>query len=37
MADDLLGSLRVDSARLREAGFMFDHADIESALKPALA
>ncbi len=37
VADDLLGSLRVDSVRLREAGFMFDHADIESALKPALA
>ena len=37
VADDLLGSLRVDSAALRDAGFMFDHADVESALKPALA
>ena len=37
VADDLLGSLRVESAALRDAGFMFDHADVESALKPALA
>ena len=37
VADDLLGSLRVDSAALRDAGFMFDYADVESALKPALA
>jgi len=37
VADDLLGSLRLDSAALRDAGFMFDHADVESALKPALA
>ncbi len=37
VADDLLGSLRLDSAALRDAGFMFDHADVESALEPALA
>ena len=37
VSDDLLGSLRVESAALRDAGFMFDHADVESALKPALA
>ena len=37
VADDLLGSLRVDSMRLREAGFTFEHADVESALVPALA
>jgi len=37
VADDLLGSLRVESAALRDAGFMFDHADVESALEPALA
>jgi uncharacterized protein (TIGR01777 family) len=37
VSNDLLGSLRVDSARLREAGFTFDYADIESALVPALA
>jgi uncharacterized protein (TIGR01777 family) len=37
VADDLLGSLRLDSAALRDVGFMFDHADVESALQPALA
>ena len=37
VSDDLLGSLRVESAALRDAGFMFDHADVESALKSALA
>jgi uncharacterized protein (TIGR01777 family) len=37
VADDLLGSLRVESAALKEAGFHFDYADVESALKPALA
>ena len=37
VSDDLLGSLRVDSMRLREAGFTFEHADVESALVPALA
>jgi uncharacterized protein len=37
VADDLLGSLRVDSAALRDAGFTFEHADVESALVPALA
>jgi uncharacterized protein len=37
VANDLLGSLRVESAALRAAGFMFDHADVESALEPALA
>jgi NAD dependent epimerase/dehydratase family enzyme len=37
VSDDLLGSLRVDSVRLREAGFTFNHADVESALVPALA
>ena len=37
VADDLLGSLRVDSAALRDAGFTFEHADVRSALQPALA
>ena len=37
VADDLLGSLRVDSMRLREAGFTFEHVNVESALVPALA
>ena len=37
VADDLLGSLRVESAALRDAGFMFDDADVESALARALA
>ena len=37
VADDLLGSLRVESAALREAGFMFDDADVESALARVLA
>jgi uncharacterized protein (TIGR01777 family) len=37
VADDLLGSLRIESAALRDAGFSFDYADVESALKPALA
>ena len=37
VADDLLGSLRVESAALRDAGFTFEHADVRSALKPALA
>ena len=37
VSDDLLGSLRVDSVALRDAGFKFDYADVESALKPALA
>jgi NAD dependent epimerase/dehydratase family enzyme len=36
VADDLLGSLRVDSVRLREAGFTFEHVNVESALVPAL-
>jgi NAD dependent epimerase/dehydratase family enzyme len=36
VADDLLGSLRVESAALRDAGFMFDDADVESALARAL-
>jgi NAD dependent epimerase/dehydratase family enzyme len=37
VADDLLGSLRVESAALRDAGFTFDDADVESALARALA
>jgi len=37
VSDDLLGSLRVDSMRLREAGFTFEHHDVESALVQALA
>ncbi len=37
VADDLLGSLQVESAALRDAGFMFEHADVRSALQPALA
>jgi NAD dependent epimerase/dehydratase family enzyme len=37
VADDLLGSLRVESAALRDAGFTFEHADVRSALQPALA
>lgn len=37
LSDDLLGSLRVDSPRLRDAGFSFEHHDIDSALQAALA
>jgi uncharacterized protein (TIGR01777 family) len=37
VADDLLGSLRVESAALRDAGFTFEHADVRSALQLALA
>jgi uncharacterized protein len=37
VADDLLGSLRVESAALRDAGFTFEHTDVRSALQPALA
>ncbi len=36
VADDLLGSLRLDSLALREAGFTFDHHDIVEALESAL-
>ncbi len=36
VADDLLGSLRVDSLALREAGFTFDHQNIGEALEAAL-
>jgi uncharacterized protein len=36
LSDDLLGSLRVDSPRLRDAGFTFEHHDIDSALQAAL-
>jgi uncharacterized protein (TIGR01777 family) len=36
VADDLLGSLRLDSLALREAGFTFDHEDIREALEAAL-
>jgi len=37
MANDLLGSLRMQPARLREAGFDFEHPDLESAMRSALA
>jgi hypothetical protein len=36
VADDLLGSLRLDSLALREAGFTFDHHDVVEALEAAL-
>ena len=36
VADDLLGSLRLDSLALREAGFTFDHHDVVEALESAL-
>jgi NAD dependent epimerase/dehydratase family enzyme len=36
LSNDLLGSLRVDSARLRDAGFTFEHQDIDSAIEAAL-
>ena len=36
VADDLLGSLRLDSLALREAGFTFDHENIREALEAAL-
>ena len=36
VADDLLGSLRLDSLALREAGFTFDHENIGEALQAAL-
>jgi NAD dependent epimerase/dehydratase family enzyme len=36
VADDLLGSLRLDSLALREAGFTFDHEDIGEAFEAAL-
>ena len=32
-----LGSLRVEPAKLREAGFAFHHTDVESALRAAMA
>lgn len=36
LADDLLGSLRVEPAALREAGFTFEHPDVDSALRAVL-
>jgi uncharacterized protein (TIGR01777 family) len=36
VADDLLGSLRLDSLALREAGFTFEHHDVVEALDAAL-
>jgi NAD dependent epimerase/dehydratase family enzyme len=37
LAKDLLGSIRLQPGRLRDAGFEFEHPDLESALRSALA
>jgi uncharacterized protein len=37
VADDLLGSIRLEPVALRDAGFTFEHPDLESALEAALA
>jgi uncharacterized protein (TIGR01777 family) len=36
IADDLLGSLRVEPAALRKGGFTFQHPDVKSALEAVL-